>query len=215
MTDDNEDKLQKALNYEKKAYGIRLQKQNPDDPIAAVYSRESEKLMKVDAGTLEIQSGELMHNPDNPELTCCDPLSQEPDRASVNASFGRTDLLGKLDCAAMAIDASNSIQAHNSLEKMLAHQMASCHKMALEVMNEAKNLPDRYNLDANTASVIQSRKLNSANRLMQTFQQAMVTLAKTRTGGKQTVVVQHVQVNDGGQAIVAGGDADGVKGKYE
>ena len=88
---------------------------------------------------------------------------------------------------------------------MLAHQMAACHKTALDLMQEARTL--NYNLDANTSSIIQARKLNTANRLMQTYQQAMATLQKTRSGGKQTMVVQHVQVSDGGQAIVAGGDA--------
>jgi len=32
----------------------------------------------------------------------------------------------------------------------------------------------------------------------------MLTLLKFKTGGKQTVVVQHVHVSDGGQAVIAG-----------
>ncbi len=32
----------------------------------------------------------------------------------------------------------------------------------------------------------------------------MLTLQKIRSGGQQTVVVQHVNVGDGGQAMVAG-----------
>ena len=68
---------------------------------------------------------------------------------------------------------------------------------------------------ANTASVIQARKLNSANRLMQTFQQSLLTLQKIRSGGKQHITVQHVQVNSGGQAIVAGGDAGRPKDERE
>lgn len=36
------------------------------------------------------------------------------------------------------------------------------------------------------------------------FQQGMLTLQKMRTGGRQVVTVQHVQVNNGGQAVVAG-----------
>jgi len=36
------------------------------------------------------------------------------------------------------------------------------------------------------------------------FQDAMLTLARIRNGGKQTVVVQHVAVGDGGQAVIAG-----------
>src|SRR5262249_10517578 len=50
------------------------------------------------------------------------------------------------------------------------------------------------------------RLANTAARLMATFQEGVQTLAKLRTGGKQVVVVQHqhVYVNAGGQAVVAG-----------
>ena len=39
---------------------------------------------------------------------------------------------------------------------------------------------------------------------MESFQHGMLTIAKVRSGAKQTVVVQHVNVGDGGQAMVAG-----------
>ena len=49
-----------------------------------------------------------------------------PDLASAEASFERSRLLlaSGPNVAAMGIDASNTIQAQNSLEKMLAHQLA-------------------------------------------------------------------------------------------
>ena len=40
--------------------------------------------------------------------------------------------------------------------------------------------------------------------MMESFQHGMLTIAKVRSGGKQTVVVQHVNVGDGGRAMVAG-----------
>ena len=39
---------------------------------------------------------------------------------------------------------------------------------------------------------------------MQVYQEGLLALHKMRTGGKQVVVVQHVQVSDGGQAVIAG-----------
>ena len=39
--------------------------------------------------------------------------------------------------------------------------------------------------------------------MMQVCQEALLTLQKFRTGGKQAVVVQHVQVSQGGQAVIA------------
>ena len=49
-----------------------------------------------------------------------------------------------------------------------------------------------------------TRLAGAASRLMMAFQQGMVTLDRLRSGGRQHIVVQHVQVNDGGQAVVAG-----------
>src|SRR5262245_38051482 len=48
------------------------------------------------------------------------------------------------------------------------------------------------------------RLATTAARFMSMFQEGLLTLAKLRTGGKQTVVVQHVYVTEGGQAVVAG-----------
>ena len=49
-----------------------------------------------------------------------------------------------------------------------------------------------------------NRLFGTATRLMATCQSAAETIQKLRTGGKQVVTVQHVQVNDGGQAVVTG-----------
>jgi len=46
---------------------------------------------------------------------------------------------------------------------------------------------------------------------MSTFQQGLLTLQRLRTGGQQVVTVQHVQVNEGGQAVVAGSVEGGAR----
>ena len=52
------------------------------------------------------------------------------------------------------------------------------------------------------------RLANAAGRLMTSYQAGMVTLERMRSGGRQHVVVQyvhqHVEVGEGGQAMVAG-----------
>ncbi len=51
------------------------------------------------------------------------------------------------------------------------------------------------------------RLAGTVTRMMNTYQQGLVTLQKLRTGGQQQVMVQHqyvTKVKDGGQAIVAG-----------
>ncbi len=47
--------------------------------------------------------------------------------------------------------------------------------------------------------------------MMDAFGRAALTLERLRNGGKQTVVVQHVAVADGGQAVVAGTVTPGEK----
>ncbi len=60
-------------------------------------------------------------------------------------------------------------------------------------------------------SIEAARLLNASSRTMDTYQHALLTLERMRNGGKQTVVVQHVTVADGGQAVVAGQVKAGAK----
>ena len=107
-----------------------------------------------------------------------------------------------------AIDAAETIQAQNSLEKILAHQMAAAHVASMRLFGRAeKELVCTELQGARTrheAQLSASRLLNSAARLMTSFQDGMATLHKIRCGGRQVVTVQHVQVSDGRQAVVAG-----------
>jgi hypothetical protein len=59
-------------------------------------------------------------------------------------------------------------------------------------------------LTSSLPPVEMARLSNASARMMQIYQEAVLTLQKLRTGGKQTVVVQHVQVSEGGQAVIAG-----------
>lgn len=118
-----------------------------------------------------------------------------PNALSLEASYRRTDLVSKAGVFESAVDAAESIDAGNSLEKMLAHQMALCHETAFGLVASAGN-------ENNT--VEKARLLNTATRLMATFQSGLQTLQRIRSGGRQFVTVQHVQVADGGQAVIAG-----------
>ncbi|OIO68125.1 MAG: hypothetical protein COW19_01960 [Zetaproteobacteria bacterium CG12_big_fil_rev_8_21_14_0_65_55_1124] len=216
-----EDTKQAAISNTEKACGKMAKAERisasgdarPHEMIMAnCLVKEADNLMAVDSDSLELESGEVKAHSSKQSMY---PLTESPDMAAVESSIQRMELSGGVDCLSIGIDTANSIKAKDTPERMLAHQMAACHKVAFNLMREAEQIDARYRLDANTASVIQSRKLNSANRLMQTFQQAMLTLQKMRTGGKQVMTVQHVQVNDGGQAIVAGGDAGRSNGEKE
>jgi hypothetical protein len=123
---------------------------------------------------------------------------QNPNMVSVIASEHRLDLAACVGSrvAESAVDAAESAQAGNSLEKMLCHQMAAMHRAAMKLVTRG--------LDLESQPVEMARLSNAAARMMQVYQEAFLALQKIRTGGKQTVVVQHVQVSQGGQAVIAG-----------
>jgi hypothetical protein len=121
----------------------------------------------------------------------------EPTALNLEASCQRVKLVNEAGIFEAAVDAAESIGARTSMEQMLAHQMALCHDTAFDLMRKAKTLPG-------CETVEQARLVNAAVRLMTTFQDGLTTLQRIRTGGRQVVTVQHVQVKDGGQAVIAG-----------
>ena len=139
-----------------------------------------------------VANGEAV--PPSTETFLRDTLTS-PDLTSVQASLDRNRLLLQhgMDVAAMALDASTSIKAENSLEKMLAHQLAVAHTEAMEQIGRAHHAHD---LKTEVA------RLNAATRCMTVFQQGLLALQKMRQGGKQVITVQNVCVSEGGQAVI-------------
>jgi len=136
---------------------------------------------------------------------------EHPPSVSAGASERRTRAALAADILEPAIDAAQSAQASNSLEKMLCHQMAGAHFAAMRLLEQSANPDVRLRPDA------VARLTNAAARLMDVYQAGCLTLLKLQTRGTQRVLVQHQQVNigPGGQAIVAGeltgGSRAGVK----
>ena len=128
---------------------------------------------------------------------------KEPNAVSVGASIERLRLLEEVHSLDMAVDAAQTIEADNSLEKMLAHQMTAMHVMAMRLMAKAIKHTDNLTTSYTHPSTDQAVKVvNAAARLMDTYQRGLATLSKIRKGGRQKVTVEHVHVNAGGQAIV-------------
>ena len=199
---------------------------NPDKLLA--------EFMRYDAGELEASANEKLDHqhsslaraggeliPDGEQLAeganFIDTV-KHPHAVTAEASLERLKLSDEgIACAALALDTAESIQAANSVEKMIAHQMAAAHKLAMIFAGQAKQLiehethgwgeePSPYVAEA-------AQVANASARMMDTFQKAALAIHKLRTGGKQIVTVQHVTVSDGGQAVVTGGINGG--GKHE
>ena len=120
----------------------------------------------------------------------------------------RLELASEARADELALDMEESVTAQTSIEKAMVHQLAAAHALALRLAGRA-NLEiegmGRFDRQGQRETMVEVARLsNAAARLMQTYQQGALALTKIRGGGAQTIVVQHVQVNDGGQAVIAG-----------
>jgi hypothetical protein len=87
----------------------------------------------------------------------------------------------------------NGIEPKDQVEAMLAAQMASVH---MSTMTFARRLAHVENIPQ------QDSAERAFNKLARTFAAQVEALKRYRTGGEQPVRVEHVTVNEGGQAIV-------------
>lgn len=127
-----------------------------------------------------------------------------PTSVTAQASYDRMKLAPDVDVLTLALDLAETIQARNSAEKLLAGQLAAAHQLAMKLLAKSLAVGMLNHLGECGDTVEACRLVNTSARLMSVYQQGLETLATLRTGGKQVVVVQHVQVTDGGQAVVAG-----------
>jgi hypothetical protein len=160
---------------------------------AKAIAGEVSKRHEARSKEVHVSNGEAI--PGGAESVLHDTLTV-PDLASVEASFERTQLLVQQGSgvAAMGLDAAVSIQAKNSPEKMLAHQLAAVHRVVMEHMAFS---PSRHDLAG------QAKRLTAVARCMSVYQQGLLTLRKLRQGGHQRISVQYVKVTEGSQAVIS------------
>jgi len=88
----------------------------------------------------------------------------------------------------------HGIKPQDNIESMLAAQMVAIHKMAMDCA--ARALYDGQTFEGRQLN------LNSVNKLTKSFVALSSTLDKHRGKGQQKMTVEHVHVNEGGQAII-------------
>lgn len=93
-----------------------------------------------------------------------------------------------------ALSILDGIQPQDEIEGMLAVQMIGVHNMAMITL--ARAILSNQTIEGKQANVNQSTKM------LRTYIAQMEAIKKYRTGGQQKMVVEHVHVNEGGQAIV-------------
>ena len=128
---------------------------------------------------------------------------------TADASKSRLDLAFDAGVLETGLDAAETIEARNSLEKMMAHQMAAMHsstmKLAAQLNRCIERMEREHHPDLRERANVQSTRLAGAiARMSGSYQSGMTTMQRLRSGGTQRVIVQHVTVTEGGQAVVAG-----------
>jgi D-alanyl-D-alanine dipeptidase len=85
------------------------------------------------------------------------------------------------------------VEPRDQIEAMLAAQMAAVHSATMTFarrLNHVDNIPQQDSAE------------RAFNKLARTFTAQVEALKRYRSAGEQTVRVEHVTVNEGGQAIV-------------
>jgi hypothetical protein len=93
---------------------------------------------------------------------------------------------------AMAI--LQGIAPRDEIEGLLAIQMIGVHNLAMQTIKRAMITDQTF--EGRQANV------NHTTKMLRTYIAQMEALKKYRSGGQQKVTVEHVHVNEGGQAIV-------------
>lgn len=136
-------------------------------------------------------------------------IRSAPDLLDAEASAERLVLARDAGALAMAVDTAEGVRAATPAEKMLAHGMAAAHALAMRLAARADDFVARRFLPGEAekervASTEAARLAVASARMMEASARAALTLDRLRNGGRQVMTVQHVNVGDGGQAVVAG-----------
>jgi len=110
--------------------------------------------------------------------------------ASSSADFPeRPDQLG----IGFMLAVIRGIEPRDQIDAMLASQMAAVHVHAMKYANRLAHAEDLVERESAERGLV---------KLTRIFAAQVEALKRYRTGGEQTVTVQHVSVSEGGQAIV-------------
>lgn len=172
----------------------------------------AEDFLELPVGSIEVGAGgEMVPVGDSAAERhhLSDSVRSAPDLVTARASLARLELAAGTGAFDLAIDAADTIKARNSLEKMLAHEIAAAHGLAMKFAEKSGHLLGfvtswETNARQQVSSIEAARLANAAARMMDSFNQGLLTLDRLRHGRRQVVIVQHVTVGPGGQTIVAG-----------
>ena len=98
----------------------------------------------------------------------------------------------------------SDIKPKDTIEAMLAAQILAIHNATMRNLTRANGL-----LSSRSYKEIElgSKAFNVANKLARTYTMQMEALQRYRGKGQQKMVIEHVNVNSGGQAVIGNVEA--------
>jgi hypothetical protein len=165
--------IEKAFEQRKIAPAPKLKVKNNEISINHPDALIGYKLIQNALGTLD-------------EAFMSGLLKQLAGAASNGTTVGEADLN-------FMVSVIKGIEPRDQVEAMLAAQMAGIHMAMMTFCQRLMQVEGLLQLDATERAI---------NKFARTFASQMEALKRYRTGGEQKVTVQHVSVNEGGQAIV-------------
>ena len=140
-----------------------------------------------------------------------------PDYVTIDASRDRLELANDARALEMALDAADSIEARDSLEKMFVHQMAALRRSAMKLSARTTDFLNwlqevRAEDRQRSYSVEACRLAGAFARVSCAYQQGYLTLRRIRAGGRQHVTVQNIHQQGAVVTSKLGDDAQGAPG---
>jgi hypothetical protein len=138
------------------------------------------------------------------DLGTCDPAFQAGITCQVASIGGYGRAIDEVS-SNFLLSVVRAVEPRDELESMLAVQMGAIHAATMMMarrLNHVETIPQ------------QDAAERALNKLARTYAMQMEALKRYRTGGQQRVLVEHVTVNAGGQAIV-GSVTHGGRGSNE
>jgi len=175
------------------------------DEDVEMYENIAEQVLTLKEAPVAIAGGEIVAYAGNDHdrqlaLSHENELKNKP-MVAARASQQRMQLAEEAGVLSLAADALEGIENPTAIEKMLGHQIAAAHKMAMKLMAKADDATDTLEGQFHLAKA--SVLIGQATKLMRACQSGLQALMKARNGGKQEVVVQHIHVEKDAQAVVA------------
>jgi hypothetical protein len=144
-------------------------------------------------------------------------VEARPGMLAAAATLVRLVLARDAGVLTTAIETAQDAGAETATQKMLAHQLAAAHPLAMEMLAIATTEAQKHRLSShgNSGALAEAaRTTTAASRLMDSVARCALILDRLRNGARQIVTVQHIDqrvaVEAGGQALVAGNVGSGI-----